>query len=246
MQNATSLPGGSPAPKQESWLRRNEYVLHKIHSLTGIFPVGFYLAQHMALNSFTLAGPEAYNGVIGFFEGLPPHLLAALKYGVVWIPLIFHTIYGFVIAFRQDAKTTQSASYQKYREHRYFFMQRISGIALALFLAIHMATTSVAGAIYGQESVNYYENWAALLSSPMIGGTPTFGVLLFYIALVGLSAYHFGYGLWHFTIRWGIAVSEKSQNAMVKVGQFVAIGIFVLGLAALAGFFGLRVPGAHG
>ena len=242
MQNAPSLPGSSsPAPKPQSWIQRNEFALHKIHSITGIFPVGFYLLQHMVLNSFALAGPEAYNGVIEFFEGLPYHLLLALKYLVVWIPLIYHTIYGFMIAFRQDAKTTKSSSYSKYRQHGYFVWQRISGIALAAFLVYHMATTSVAGSIYGQESVNFYENWAARLQSPFIGETPTYGIFLVYALGVGLAGYHFGYGLWHFSIRWGIAVSEKAQNAMAKVGQLVAIGIFVLGIAAMAGFLGVKL-----
>ena len=46
------------------WLRR-------LHSLSGIFPIGFFLLEHMFSNAFILLGSEAYNGQIKFLQSLP-------------------------------------------------------------------------------------------------------------------------------------------------------------------------------
>ena len=207
---------------------RENYALHKIHSITGVIPVGFYLAQHLTLNSFTLAGADAYNGVIKFFEGLPKHLLYGLK-AVIWLSLIFHALYGFAIVGR--AKYYRSPSSPTYAENRYFQFQRWSGIFVAVFLVYHLATTSIANTVSGPESTIYYQNWAAKLSS--------FGylILVFYALGIIAAAYHFSYGIWSFCIRWGLTVSEAAQKRIYKFSGAAFVGLSVLGLLALAGFF---------
>ncbi|MFW5697048.1 MAG: succinate dehydrogenase, partial [Fimbriimonadaceae bacterium] len=73
---------------------KENYFWHKLHSLTGIIPIGYYLVQHLSLNSFSLGGAAKFNTVIEFFEALPTHVILAIKLIVVWIPLIFHAVYG--------------------------------------------------------------------------------------------------------------------------------------------------------
>ena len=46
-------------------LTRENYFWHKVQSLTGIIPVGYYMVQHLVLNSFALAGAGYFNAVIG-------------------------------------------------------------------------------------------------------------------------------------------------------------------------------------
>lgn len=214
-------------------MRKENYLLHKLHSLTGIIPVGFYLVQHLTLNTFTLAGPDAYNSVIKFFEHMPPHVLAVLKYGVIWLPLIFHAVYGLFISARADWSTTKTFS--QYREQKYFNWQRWSGMFAFLFLCYHMASTSVAGSIKGAENTIYYDKWAGHLQYGFFG--IPYLMLLVYILGVVASAYHFSYGLWNFAIRWGITVNEKSQQTLAKVSKVAFVGISALGIAALVGFF---------
>jgi succinate dehydrogenase/fumarate reductase cytochrome b subunit len=62
--------------RREDMIGRESYFWHKLHSLTGMIPTGFYLVQHLTLNSFALGGPEKFNGVIQFFEGMPKHLFS--------------------------------------------------------------------------------------------------------------------------------------------------------------------------
>lgn len=216
--------------RREDMAGRESFFWHKLHSLTGVLPTGFYLVQHLTLNSFALAGPEKFNGVINFFESMPKHFLYFLKFGLIWPALIFHAVYGLFIISRSEGNYSQPA--MKYRENRYYTLQRWSGIFAFVFLAYHMLSTSVLGQIQGAESI-MYATWAERLAAP--GGT--YLVLVFYVLGIVASSYHFAYGMWNFCIRWGITISESAQNKMAKASQGLFIAISAIGILALIGFF---------
>lgn len=184
------------------------------------------MVQHLTLNSFAIASPDKYNGVIQFFEGMPKHILYGLK-ALIWLPLIFHAVYGLVIAQRGEMYNAPLA--KKWRENRYYVLQRVSGIVAFLFLCYHMVTTSIAGSVYGQESTNYYHNWEAKLSNPIILGAYILGVIA--------SSYHLSYGIWNFCIRWGITISDRAQQATARFAAGAFVALTLLGWAALVGFF---------
>lgn len=209
---------------------RESFFWHKIHSLTGVIPTGFYLVQHLSLNSFSLAGPAKFNSVIGFFESMPAHLILFLKFGVIWPCLLFHAVYGMFIIARGKQNYTEKA--YRFRENRYYAFQRWSGIFAFVFLAYHMVSTSLNAQVNGSEVI-MYGTWAERLAAP----NGTYLMLAFYILGVVASAYHFSYGLWNFGIRWGITISERAQNTMAKVAQGAFVVISVIGIAALLGFF---------
>jgi succinate dehydrogenase / fumarate reductase, cytochrome b subunit len=217
--------------RREDMIGRESYFWHKLHSLTGMIPTGFYLVQHLTLNSFALGGPEKFNGVIQFFEGMPKHFLYFLKFGVIWPALIFHAVYGLFIIARSEGNYSKAS--MKFRENKYYTLQRWSGIFAFVFLAYHLATTSVLGMVKGAESTIYYENWADKLAAP-------FGlhlVLLFYVLGVLASSYHFAYGVWNFSIRWGIAISDSAQQKVAKLSQGLFVAVSAIGILALFGFF---------
>lgn len=209
---------------------RENYFWHKLHSLTGIIPTGFYLVQHLTLNTFSLAGAKQFNAIILFFEHMPIHVLYALKFLIVWPALIFHAVYGLFITSRGAGNYHKAAF--KYRENRYYTMQRWTGIFAFIFLCYHMASTSIVGQIYGANKI-YYETWAQRLSDPF----NTHLILVFYILGILASTYHFAYGIWNFCIRWGITISESAQIRMAKFSQALFVFLSLLGLLALLGFF---------
>lgn len=213
-------------------LGKENFFWHKLHSLTGIIPVGYYLVQHLTLNTFSLAGAEKFNGIIGFFESMPLHFLIALKLIAIWIPLIFHAVYGVFIIARADPNLTNPA-YAAYRENRFYTYQRVSGILAFLFLAYHMTTTSVASKL-SSEGVRIieYSAWAGKLAA---GGT--YWVLAAYVIGIAACAYHFSYGLWGFCIRWGITISEEAQAKVFNFSRACFVAVTLLGWVALSGFF---------
>ncbi|MBS1723244.1 MAG: hypothetical protein JSS66_09865 [Armatimonadetes bacterium] len=206
---------------------RENYFLHKLHSLTGIIPVGFYMVQHLTLNSFSLAGPSKFNGVIAFFTAIPGHILWLLEIVMIWIPLAFHAVYGIAIVARNDDNYSHKA--YKFRENRYYRLQRWSGVVAFLFLCAHVTTTTVQAKARGHVVIEY-DAWHQLLTSN--------GYIVFMLYAVGVTAcaYHLAYGIWNFCIRWGITISEKSQEATGKFAAGAFVVLSVLGISALFGF----------
>jgi succinate dehydrogenase / fumarate reductase, cytochrome b subunit len=207
-------------------LTKENYVLHRIHSLTGVVPVGYYMAQHLALNTFSLGGAASFNGVIAFFEGIPKHILLAMEAFMIWLPLLFHAVYGIFIAAR--AENNYFATKYKFAHNRMFWLQRASGIVIFVFLIYHVTTTTVAKYIYNNPELIKFNAWHDKLHNPLI--------LLLYIVGIASASYHLGYGIWNFCIRWGITISEAAQGRIMKISAAVAIALTLMGWAALAGF----------
>ncbi len=206
---------------------RENYVMHRIHSITGVMPVGYYMVQHLALNTFSIAGAEKFNAVIEFFEGMPKHFLLAMEVGMIWIPLLFHAIYGLFIISR--AKNNYFTTKYKWSENRMFFLQRVSGIAIFAFLLYHVFTTTVAKYVSGNAETIKYAAMAERFQNPIVLAAYVLGILA--------ASYHLGYGLWNFCIRWGITVTDAAQQRIQKISGVVFIAITLMGWAALVGFF---------
>ena len=208
-------------------LDKENYFLHKIHSLTGIVPVGYYMVQHLVLNSFTIAGPEKFNAVIGFFESMPKFFLLTLEVCAIWLPLLFHAVYGLFIVSR--AKPNYFGSVYGWSQNLMYTLQRWSGIFLFVFLIIHVTTTTGMKYLHGAKVIEF-DAWYDKLSSP------PYLWLILYILGVATASYHLAYGIWNFGIRWGITVSDKAQNAMQKFAFAFFIVVTIIGWGALGGF----------
>ena len=209
-------------------LTKENFFWHKLHSLTGIVPVGFYMLQHLVLNSFSWAGPDKYNGVSGFFYSMPEYVLLGIEVLFIWLPLIFHAVYGIFITGR--AEPNYFTTKYKWSQNRMYTLQRWSGVFLFFFLCIHVSTTTLQVKINGAASVDY-EHMHTMLSN--LG----YGVLVFYIFGVLAASYHLAYGVWNFCIRWGITISERSQLSVQKFSMGLFIVVTLIGWLALAGFF---------
>ncbi len=222
-------------------ITKENYALHKLHSLTGVVPVGYYLVQHLALNTFSIAGPQNFNNVIHFFESIPKHLILTLEIFGIWLPILFHAVYGVFINSR-GLKNVTLPAYAKYRENRYYSLQRWSGIFIFFFLCFHVATTTGAKMLAGNTESIEYAAMAAKFTAQ--------GYWMFILYALGIlaSTYHFSFGLWSFCIRWGLTVSEKSQGRMFQISKGVFVALLLMGWAALGGFLihdpkkGMEVP----
>ena len=209
-------------------LNRENYVLHKIHSLTGVIPVGYYMAQHLLLNTFSVAGEGKFNAVLAFFEGIPNYVLLTLEATAIWIPLLFHSIYGLFITGR--SKQNYIGDKYGWSQNRMYTLQRYSGIFIFLFLIYHVITTTVTKYVTHDVRTIQYAAWQEKLTS--------FGYLIFVLYLLGVlaSSYHLGYGIWNFCIRWGITISDKAQRQVQKLSFGIFALLTLLGWAALVGF----------
>ncbi len=209
-------------------LNRENYVLHKLHSLTGVVPVGYYMAQHLLLNTFSVASPAKFNAVIAFFEGIPNYVLFSLEVVAIWVPLLFHSIYGIFITGR--AKQNFIGEKYGWSQNRMYTLQRVSGIFIAVFLIYH--TISTTGVKYATHSIHHleYAAWQEKLTSY------GYFFLVFYMLGVLASSYHLGYGIWNFCIRWGITISDRAQRQVQKLSFGIFALLTALGWVSLFGF----------
>jgi len=208
-------------------LTRENYALHKLHSLTGVVPFGFYMLQHLTLNTFSIAGPERFNGVIGFFESVPAHLLLTVEILFLWAPMLFHAVYGTMIAMR--AKSNYFGSKYGWSENRMFVLQRWSGLFLFVFILYHVISTTGVKYLKGVEHIEFAAMSQAFISNGYI-------LLFFYMAGTLAATYHLAYGIWNFCIRWGITVSEKAQKQIQIFSAVFFVAVTVMAWTALAGF----------
>ena len=83
--------GVAPLRAGQGW----SFVLRRLHSLTGIIPVGAFLFEHILIsNSTAITGPEAYARQVSFLANLP--LVFFLELFGIWIPIAYHATLRFL------------------------------------------------------------------------------------------------------------------------------------------------------
>ncbi len=213
---------------------RDPYLWHKLHSASGIFPIGFFLIQHLIANSYALRGAAAYDTVIKVYGGLP--FVAVLEVALIYVPILYHSIYGFFIAFYGQANLGRYG----YGRNWMYFLQRVSGVIAFFYIGIHVWNTSIAKYIklwHGKphpESAISYQAMMGQMHNPWLFGLTALGIIA--------TVFHFTNGLWNFCIRWGITVSAHSQ----RLNQYICWGLFfVFTLMGLATINHLRADGIN-
>lgn len=196
-----------------------EFFRRRLHSLLGVIPVGIFLCQHLIVNHFATNGAESFNKAAGFMANLP--FRYALELVVIFLPILYHAIYGLYIAF---TGTSNVNNYGYLRNWLYLF-QRISGVITLIFITWHVWQTRIASQLGTEVNYDMMHN---ILSSKFF--------LVFYIVGILSTVFHFANGLWSFLVSWGITVTPKSQ----RISTFITLGIFVVlsfvGLTAIFAF----------
>ncbi|MFZ5825949.1 MAG: succinate dehydrogenase cytochrome b558 subunit [Bacillota bacterium] len=210
------------------FLRRNHFLLRRLHSLTGIIPVGGFLVFHLWENSKAMKGPEAYNEVILWINSMP--FVWAFEIFGIFLPLYFHAIYGIYIA--ADAK--HNVSNYSYGRNWAFFFQRLTGMVTLFFVTYHIWHFRVQKLLGAYETgtampgLPDYDVVAAALSNNLVAAVYAIGIIA--------SAYHLANGIYTFLITWGITIGAKSQRVSNVVTNAMFVGISALGLVALFAF----------
>src|SRR5271165_1090261 len=76
------------------------FLLRRLHSLSGIVPIGLFLFEHFISNAEAFKGAEAYGKQVAFLNSLP--FVVGLELFGIWIPILYHGLYGVYIWYRGD------------------------------------------------------------------------------------------------------------------------------------------------
>lgn len=193
----------------ETRRNRRHFVLRRLHSFTGVIPVGVFLCVHLWTNAKAVQGATCFGNAVEEINHLP--FLIVVEVLGIFAPLAFHSIYGVVLAFQSKP----NVGHYGYGRNWMYVLQRVTGILALIFIIVHLKDFRIAKALgvmqyqafFGQLGDVLGVKWRALL----------------YLFGTTAAVFHFANGLRTFLFAWGVTVSEKSQR-------------YATGLVAVMGF----------
>ncbi|MBI3820995.1 MAG: succinate dehydrogenase [Planctomycetes bacterium] len=216
--NATSAP-----PAAAGITEKHHFLLRKLHSLTGIVPLGAFFVEHMVSNFSAVGegGAEHYNRTVAFLRGMP--FVLGLEIFMIFLPLLFHGVLGMWIA--AEGRIT-APNYPKARNWMYV-MQRATGVITFIFVVFHLLQFRFHSHEAAFETIAFQEVQKLFQSAFWF---------VAYLIGVAATAFHLGNGVPLFCISWGITVSPRAQKCMNQCGIAVGLGLFVLGMLSAFAF----------
>lgn len=206
------------------------FLLRKLHQITGIVPLGIFFAVHMFTNAKAMNGDKVFNEAVADIHHLP--FLLFIEIFGIFLPLLYHSVYGIVIS--AEAKTNVG-NYGYGRNWLYFF-QRVTGIFLFVFLIFHLLHFRFGlFSSFGLTGVAVAGN-ADKAFAIVANDFKSLGILIFYILGVAATAWHFAYGLFLFAVDWGLVIGEKAQKYVLYGCAAVGLALFGVGTNAAFSF----------
>lgn len=193
----------------------------RLHSISGVVPVGAFLAFHLYTNTQARQGAEAYNAMARRFQEVP--LLLAIELLLIGAPLFFHGLYGlFLIANEAPAAGHPSAG-----RRALSIAQRTTGAVLFVFVLVHLWTTRLVQ-VRDHGELDLFRLMQAVLASPWLRGA--------YLAGVLAATFHLSAGLWTFAETWGLASTPRARRLAALGSAATFLVLSALGLASLNAF----------
>jgi succinate dehydrogenase / fumarate reductase cytochrome b subunit len=221
----------------DSFLARNDFLIRRLHSLSGLIPVGAYMVVHLVVNASVINGDATFqNQVLNIHKF--GALLPAIEWTFIFIPILFHAIVGVWIVAEGLPNPHQYPLGANYR----YTLQRATGMIAFFFIALH---------VFHMHGWFHNESWLRYVVDPFGGGqfkpynaTSTAGLALqstvivaIYVIGVLACIFHLANGIWTMGITWGVWTSERAQRRALRVCAAFGILLTVVSAAAL---FGMR------
>jgi succinate dehydrogenase / fumarate reductase cytochrome b subunit len=198
----------------------------RLHSLSGVVPVGLFLFEHFFTNSYAMYGATSYNDHVKFLTGLP-YLIAIEVFGI-FLPIAFHAALGVFIWWTSKSNVSRYGYYRNWM----YFLQRISGVYLLAFISVHVYKARFSGA----SPDTMFEHMAGYLN-PAVDPSNWLWVAFYALGIVTAS-FHLGNGLFTFGISWGFLPGSRSQRWASRACMAVFVVMSLVGLNTLWSFSG--------
>ncbi len=230
---------------QQSWFERNEFLIRRLHSLSGLIPVGAFMCVHLLTNSSVIDSPATFQKNVYSINSLG-RLLPVVEWGFIFLPLLFHAGFGIVI---MRSGVSNTSSYSTSGNWRYT-LQRASGMIAFFFIMWHVFhmhgwfhfdawINNVASRLWGAQFAPYNaaSTAGAALQASLL-------VQILYVVGVLACVFHLANGLWTMGITWGVWISPAAQKrANYFCGAF-GLALAVVGMAAIVGMLQVDVEKA--
>jgi succinate dehydrogenase / fumarate reductase, cytochrome b subunit len=217
--SAAKIPAGVPSLRAG---QGRSFLWRRLHSLSGIFPIGAFLVEHYLSNAFATNSPAAYNDNVRFLTGLP--FVIWLEITFIYIPLAYHAGYGFWIWWRGESNLAEYPWIGNWM----YSLQRYTGIVAFFYMGYHTWSMRFSGAhIITHSQIAYAKVWAEL-QNPWI--------VAFYFAGLTCASFHFAYGLWLFAAKWGFIVGEQGRKRFGLVCLVIGLALTAMATGTVYAF----------
>ena len=213
------------------------FLLRRLHSLSGIIPVGAFLVEHFVSNAFATNGPHAYAEQVKFLTGLP--FAEVLEWVGIYIPLLYHAIYGFYIWFRGEGNVSE----YPWTGNWMYTAQRWTGLIAFAYIGWHVYTMRILGPhLFGSTNgvPGYYLAFGKVQGEMMVTWA-----MIFYVVGIVAASWHFAYGIWLFCAKWGITPGENARRRAGYVCLAIGVIFVATGLATVWAFRNPKYAGEH-
>lgn len=226
---------GAAAPAAASFIEKNHFLLRRMHSLSGVLPVGVFLCVHLFTNFQMLFG--TFQHEVDFIHNMPA-LLFVEVFGL-WLPIAFHAALGFVYIFSGKANTRAYPYLDNWR----YNLQRWTGFIAIIFIFVHIAKLRWGWSFGGLLDTPFYsKQWDPALGQliPLAQASTALAlqhafpwIIIFYAIGVLAAVYHWSNGLWTFAISWGLTVSVQAQRRWGHLCVLLGLSLTAFTLGAL-------------
>jgi succinate dehydrogenase / fumarate reductase cytochrome b subunit len=212
--------------------------IRRLHSLTGVLPIGAFLLEHLYSN-YQAVGPGGrarFDGVVKDLQHNP--FVIWLEIFAIGLPILYHAIVGLVITAEARPNVARVPRAANWR----YTLQRLSGVILVAYIGYHVYMTRLFPIFFPRQfpsGLVTYDYMHGYLTS-VHAGVPIWGL---YIIGITAAVYHFANGLWGFLIHWGITVGPRAQRASAWACAALGVGLYAIGLAGLYAFVNVRGAG---
>lgn len=196
------------------------FLLRRLHSLLGVFPLGIFLFMHLLTNSTGILGAEAFEHKVALIHSLGP-LLPLVEAVMIFIPLSFHICLGIAIA----VTSRNNVGDLPYARNWAYALQRWTGWVALVFILIHVIELRF---IHNADAMPFSAKLAEMFKNPVY--------VVGYLVGSASVIFHFANGLCTFCMTWGLTVGKTSQKAMAVVASGVGVVLMGMLIAAVVGF----------
>jgi succinate dehydrogenase / fumarate reductase cytochrome b subunit len=229
------VSSAAAGPPSSSFLARNEFLIRRLHSLSGLIPVGAYMVVHLLTNASVLESPATFQRNVYTIHSLP--LLPVIEWGFIFLPILFHAILGVLII---RGSLPNSSTY-KYTSNVRYTLQRATGMIAFVFIVVH---------VFHMHGWFHFPAWQHGVAEPLGGAQfkpysavstaaaalSSIGYQIFYVVGILSCVFHLANGIWTFGITWGIWVTPAAQRWATTACLVFGLALSAVGLGALGGF----------
>lgn len=191
------------------------------------------MVVHLTVNASIANGPETFQNNVYSIHALGK-LLPLVEWTFIFIPLLFHAIFGVVIV----AGGVPNTSHYPYSANWRYTLQRATGIIAFFFIMYHVLH------MHGWFHAGWWLDYVAKplggaqfrpYNAPSTAGAALQGWLMVSVYAIGVlaSVFHLANGIWTMGITWGVWTSPLGQKRALRICTVFGLVLAVIGMTGL-------------